>query len=66
MDDGMNISAESISAMKQAQIGDAVAIKVLKLTNDSQKSVLSLIDGATQTAARVQEAGKGANIDIDA
>ena len=53
MDDVSAVASFSV-AQSQAQIGDAVAIKVLKLANQQQQSVLSLLDAAVQTVEQTQ------------
>lgn len=64
----MDVSSVAALAtgLKQGEIGQAVAIKVAKLANEQQKSVLSLLDAALQGAAQAQEAGKGQHIDVSA
>lgn len=65
MNDVSAIASLSTS-LSQNQVETAVAVKTLKLANDQQKSVASLLDAAVESAAQIQshESGKGAAIDV--
>ena len=65
MDDVNAIAAFSV-AEKQAQIGDAIGIKVLKLANQQQQSVLSLLDSAVQSIEQTQQGSTSSGVDIRA
>lgn len=64
----VNAVAAASSAQAQAQVNSAVAIKTLKMANDQQQSVISLLDAAVASAEAVQsyEPGKGAQVDVTA
>lgn len=64
----VNAAAAIATAQTQQEIGQAVAVKVLKLANTQQKSVLGLIQSAAELSQQVQanEPGKGQQVDVQA
>lgn len=66
----MNVSsaASLIPAAGQSDVGTAAALKALKLANEQQQSVLSLIDAAVESADQIrsEEPGKGEHVDVSA
>ncbi|MFO0840121.1 MAG: hypothetical protein U1D55_16560 [Phycisphaerae bacterium] len=54
MSDVSSIASASV-AVNQQQVAQEVAIKVLKMANEQQKSVLTLLDGVVQEAAEIQQ-----------
>jgi hypothetical protein len=63
-------AAASLSAgLAQDQVATAVGVKVFKLANEQQKSVLTLLDGAIQVADQIAASnsnGAGGRIDVQA
>ncbi|MBL8878818.1 MAG: hypothetical protein JNG88_06815 [Phycisphaerales bacterium] len=53
----VNSIAAGATLQGQSQVSNEVSIRVLKMAQDQQKSVVSLIEGAAETAAQIQQAG---------
>ena len=51
------VGGASAAAQPPSDVQQAVALKALKMANDQADSVLTLIEGAAQTAEAVQEDG---------
>lgn len=68
------MSISSIAAgstlQAQSQVASEVSIRVLKMAQDQQKSVVSLIEGAAETAAQIQQSdadtGVSHGVDVSA
>lgn len=65
MSDVASIAAYSTS-VSQSRVADAIGIKMLKLANDQQKSVASMLQGALEQATQLAEGvnGEGAQLDV--
>lgn len=55
-----------IGASQAAQVGVEVATRILKTTNEQQKAVVQLLEGAVETSDAVHGDGKGEHIDTHA
>lgn len=73
----INSAAAFSAARVQTQIGQAVAVKAMKIANAQQQSVLSLLQSATEQAGALEsneplgqveasELGKGERVDLRA
>jgi hypothetical protein len=58
--------AAAVTSQKQAAVRSEVAVRVLKLASEQQKSVLALLEGAIETADQVQQAASGHAVDVRA
>ena len=53
----------AVSSVQQ-QVASTVEIQVLKLANEQQQAKADLVESALETAAQVQESGKGELLDL--
>ncbi len=60
-----NLSIESISALKQADVQSKVAVKVMKGINEQSEAVMSIIVDAIKSMP-APESGKGQRLNIAA
>jgi len=57
---------EAITSYTGSQVATAIAARLLKLANGQDQVVQSLMEAAIETAAQIQEAGKGEHVDVSA
>lgn len=53
--DSIGSIAAGSTYQAQAKVADAVSIRVLKMAQDQQKSVATLIEGAAESAEEIQQ-----------
>jgi len=64
--DDIDAIASFSAAQSQARISNAVALKLLKIANQQQKSVLTLLDAVVQPVEPTQQADSAGNVDVRA